>query len=108
MKENDFDNYDKNTFILILVFSGISIILFLIYLSLVITYIIKNYHTKKLCIYWLDYCCLIFTGIIFIIIYLINILKNSKRVNNPIKISKNYFFISNNIIFNYYVCHYNK
>ena len=94
MEQNDLNNYDKNNFIFILIFSGISIILFLIYLSLVIIYIIKNYHTKKLCIYWLDYCCLIFTGIIFIIIYLINIVYNNKRINNPIELSRNFFSIA--------------
>ena len=93
-RSKNFDDYDENTFFLIIVISIVLIILFLVYLSFIITYIIKNYHTKQLCVFWFDYCLLIFTGIIFIIIYAINLIYNRKRINNPIDLSNNFFSIS--------------
>ena len=94
MEENDLDEYDKKDFYLIMTFSSIFVLLYLIYFSLVICYIIKNYQTKKLCIFWLDYCCLIFTGILFIIVYLINILFHDERINNPKDLSHNFFSLA--------------
>ena len=93
-RSKNFDDYDENTFFLIIVISIVLIILFLVYLSFIITYIIKNYHTKQLCVFWFDYCLLIFTGIIFIIIYVINLIYNRKRINNPIDLSNNFFSIA--------------
>ena len=93
-RSKNFDDYDENTFFLIIVISIVLIILFLVYLSFIITYIIKNYHTKQLCVFWFDYCLLIFTGIIFIIIYAINLIYNRKRINNPIDLSNNFFSIA--------------
>ena len=93
-RSKNFDDYDENTFFLIIVISIVLIILFLVYLSFIITYIIKNYHTKQLCVFWFDYCLLIFTGIIFIIIYVINLIYNRKRINNPIDLSNNFFSFS--------------
>ena len=93
-RSKNFDDYDENTFFLIIVISIVLIILFLVYLSFIITYIIKNYHTKQLCVFWFDYCLLIFTGIIFIIIYVINLIYNRKRINNPIDLSNNFCSIA--------------
>ena len=66
----------------------------MIYFSFIITYIIKNYHTKQLYVFWFDYYLLISTGIIFIIIYTINLICNGKRINNPIDLSNNFFSIA--------------
>ena len=94
-ESNNYDNYDKEIFFLIIIISIILILLFLVYLSFIIYYIIKNYHTKQLCVFWFDYCLLIFTGIIFIIIYAIYLLSNyNERIRNPIHLSNNFFSIS--------------
>ena len=74
---------------------------------MIITYRIKNYSKKQLSVYWIDYCLLILTSIIFIIIYIIYLihynyfsskdLNNNdynKRINNPIDLSKNFFSLS--------------
>ena len=77
----------------ILIFTSICTILFLLYLSMVIYYISKNYHKKKLCIFWIDYCTLIFGGILFTIIYLFQFFVNGKdnRINELKKLSTNFF-----------------
>ena len=93
----DYEKYDDINYYLIIFFSLIFILLYIIYLSVVIMYILKYYHTKKLCIFWVDYCCLIFTGILFIFIYNINLILNNKdRIDNPLALSKNFY--SNAII----------
>ena len=93
----DYEKYDDINYYLIIFFSLIFILLYIIYLSVVIMYILKYYHTKKLCIFWVDYCCLIFTGILFIFIYIINLILNNKdRIDNPLALSKNFY--SNAII----------
>ena len=93
-KTNNYDDYDDKTFFLVIIISLLLILLFLVYLSFIITYIVKNYHTKQLCVFWFDYCLLIFTGIIFILIYTINIIINKKRINNPVDLSNNFFSIA--------------
>ena len=63
-------NYD---YYAVLIFTIICTIVFLLYLSMVMYYISENYYRKKLCIFWIDYCTLIFGGILFTIIYLLRL-----------------------------------
>ena len=83
--------------ITIMTFSILFVIIYLVYLSFVIIYAIKNYHTKKLCIFWIDYFTLILLSILFIIIYIINIFIDSpfkKKEDFCISdLFKNYFSI---------------
>ena len=86
------ENYDKINFLLIIIFSLLSLLIYIVYLSIIITYIIKYYHTKKLSIFWINYCYLIFTGIIFIISYIINLLFNNfRRIDNINDLSNDFF-----------------
>lgn len=77
----------------ILIFTSICSILFLLYLSMVIYYITKNCHKKKLCIFWIDYCTLIFGGILFTIIYLFQFFVNGKdnRIKELKKLTTEFF-----------------
>lgn len=93
---------DNNNYCILMIFSSLFILLYIRYLFLVIEYIIKNYHTKKLCVFWIDYCILIVIGILFIIIYIINLIilnfKDNKNDNNirisiPLELSKDPFSI---------------
>ena len=70
-------NYDSINFFIIFIVSSISLILYIIYLSLVLVYITKNYHTKELSVFWIDFLYLTFAGIIFIISYIINLIYNN-------------------------------
>ena len=99
--EEDYGHYDLICYITIMIFSLIFIILYIIYISLVITYIIKNYHTKKLCVLWIDYCILLLTAILFIILYISNLIYHytypggikNIRIDNPKDLSGNLFTI---------------
>ena len=93
---NSTDPDNSVDLILIITFSSIFIILYFIYLTIILVYIIKNYHKKKLCVFWIDYCCLILSGILFICIYLIYLIIhsiNNNRVSNPKELSHNTFSI---------------
>ena len=95
MEKNGANIYDTKNYIIIMVSSSIFILIYIIYLSLIISYIIKNYHKKKLSVYWFDYCCLILTSIIFIIIYIIYLVHSEKgRINAPTKLSQDFLSIS--------------
>ena len=93
MEDNEkAENYDKINFLLIIIFSLLSLLIYIVYLSIIITYIIKYYHTKKLSIFWINYCYLIFTGMIFIISYIINLLFNNfTRIDNINDLSNDFF-----------------
>ena len=69
-----------DNFIAIMLFSFIFIIIYSVYLAPILFYIFKNCCRKKICVYWIDYTLLILSGIIFIIIYIINL--TSKYINN--------------------------
>ena len=72
--------YYKNNILTIMIFSIVFVIIYFIYLSFVIIYVIKNYHSKKLCIFWVDYFTLIFTAVLFIIIYIFsNLITDSMK-----------------------------
>ena len=66
----------------ILIFTIIFLILFLFYLSLVIVYIIKNYHKKKLCVFWIDYCVLLLGALFFIFVYLAFLIFRYEKYEN--------------------------
>jgi len=69
----DYDEpYYELNIITLIIFSILFVIIYLIYLSFVIIYVIKNYHSKKLCIFWVDYFILISIAVLFIIIYIFN------------------------------------
>ena len=72
--------YYKINILTLIIFSILFVIIYLIYFSLVIFYVIKNYHSRKLCIFWIDYFILISIAVLFIIIYIFNNL-----INEPIK-----------------------
>ena len=76
-------NYD---YYAILFFTIICTIVFLLYLSMVMYYISKNFKGKKLCIFWIDYCTLIIGGILFTIIYLLRLFIHGKD-NRVIKLT---------------------
>ena len=95
----DAEDYDRKNFIILILFSSIFMIIYMTYLSLVVKYIIKNYHRKKLCVFWVEYSLLILNGIIFIMIYIINsiyihIYKDNSRIDNPTNLSKSSISIS--------------
>ena len=77
-------NYD---YYAILFFTIICTIVFLLYLSMVMYYISKNFKGKKLCIFWIDYCTLIIGGILFTIIYLLRFFIHGKD-NRVIKLTE--------------------
>ena len=68
--------YYKINILTLMIFSILFVIIYLIYFSLVIFYVIKNYHSRKLCIFWIDYFILISIAVLFIIIYIFNNLIN--------------------------------
>ena len=90
----EYDKY-KGQYIIELISILISVILFVSYLSLVLFYIFKNYHRKKLCIFWIDYCILIFGCILFYFMYLIYLFtyKNNTDIRKaePYKLPKKVF-----------------
>ena len=77
MDANDSNPEDK--YIPLLLFTLIFVVLFIIYLSLIIMYIIKNYQDKKICKFWFDYCILIFGGIFYTLVYLIYLIFSYKK-----------------------------
>ena len=80
--DNQIDFKETNC-VFILLFSSLFIIIYLLYLIPTLTYIFKNCLKNKICVYWIDYTLLIFSGIIFIIIYIVNITSvNQKKINN--------------------------
>ena len=96
-EENDKDKivHDTNYFF-ILLFSSIFIIIYVIYLIPILKYIFKNCLRNKICVYWIDYTILIFSGIMFIIIYIINLAKfdiekGGKRINTINELSSNIY-----------------
>ena len=93
------ENQNNPYQIVILIITVIFNFLFLLYLSSVISYLIKNYQRKKLCIFWIDYCFLIFGALLFTIIYAIylfiiginNEIEAREKTNSPSDLA-NYFF----------------
>ena len=107
------DSEERLSYLLILLFSLLFIILYFIYIGLVLKYLIKNYSKKKLTIYWLQYIITCLSGILFMFIYLCLLMKSKGNRINPfddsdskefiilitILLSLNTFVIINNLIF---------
>ena len=93
MEANGEDDLKDFHYYLLLICTLFSIIIFLVYLSGVLYYIIKNYRKKKLCVFWIDYISLIFGAIFFTFIYLIYLFgyRQEKRNPNPKKLPKDFF-----------------
>ena len=70
---------DKTFEFIIAAVTIIFIILYLIYLILVIIYLVSNFKSKKLSVYWINYCFLIISGILFIIAYIISLFKYTRE-----------------------------
>jgi hypothetical protein len=96
MKENE--NEKNEDIIMIIIFSILFFIIYIIYLSIIIKYITNNYHRKKLCVFWIDYCILNFAAIIFMIIYVIYVIvlliNKTKRIDNITCLKKRIFPIT--------------
>ena len=96
MNEEEKQKIDNDNFIAILLFSSLFIIIYAIYLIPILRYIFKNCLKNKICVYWIDYTILIFSGIMFIIIYIINLAlfkleRKKERINNIIELSSNIY-----------------
>ena len=96
MDEEEKQKIENNNFITLLVFSSLFIIIYAIYLIPILKYIFKNCIRNKICVYWIDYTILIFSGIMFIIIYIINLAlfeleRKKERINNIIELSSNIY-----------------
>ena len=96
MNEEEKQKIDNDNFIAILLFSSLFIIIYAIYLIPILKYIFKNCLKNKICVYWIDYTILIFSGIMFIIIYIINLAlfkleRKKERINNIIELSSNIY-----------------
>ena len=98
MKEYEEENAKKENIIrytTIISFSLIFFIIYIIYLSIIIKYITKNYHRKKLCVFWIDYCIVTSAAIIFLIIYVINLILNgTERIGSITDLSERIFPIA--------------
>ena len=83
MDGNGKNNNENFYHYLLLICTLISIILFMVYLSGVLYYIIKNIKNRKLCVFWIDYISLIFGAIYFTFVYLIYLFGYSEEKRNP-------------------------
>ena len=79
MKENKFGIEEENQYGTLIAFSFLFFVVCFIYLSVIIKYLIQYYHKKKLCVFWIDYCILIFTSMVFIAIYIVDLFLHKKR-----------------------------
>ena len=107
------DSEERLSYILILLFSLLFIILYFIYIGLVFNYVIKNYSKKKITIYWLQYIITCLSGVVFAFIYLCLLMKSKGNRINPfddndsrefiilitILLCLNTYIIINNLIF---------
>ena len=72
-------DYTEPNCLVILLFSSIFIIIYLIYFIPTFLYIVNNCRKNKICVYWIDYSLLIVSGIVFIMVYIINITTTNKN-----------------------------
>ena len=72
-------DYTEPNCLVILLFSSIFIIIYLIYFIPTFLYIVNNCRINKICVYWIDYSLLIVSGIVFIMVYIINITTTNKN-----------------------------
>ena len=98
MDINDSENYDKKLYISILIFSIISFILFLLYFISIILYLKRNYHTKKITLFWINYSIINIVLLLFLGLYILKLLiEQEERENNPYLLSSDFFSVIINI-----------
>ena len=108
MDGNGKNNNENFYHYLLLICTLISIILFMVYLSGVLYYIIKNIKNRKLCVFWIDYISLIFGAIYFTFVYLIYLFGYSEEKRNPKpKELPRLFPSGNSNVFEFDVFHFN-
>ena len=78
------ESEERLSFILILLFSLLFIVLYFIYISLVFQYIIEKVSGKKLSLYWIQYTISCTLGILFFFIYLCYLMKTKGERINPL------------------------
>ena len=90
---DDNTNINNKDKISLLVCSFFFMLIYFIYLIPILIYIIKN-RKKKLCVYWIDYSFLVFSGIIFIITFIVKLILEPDRANIKFEeLSKNIYCI---------------
>ena len=98
MNFTDSINYDNKIYLLILIFSISFFILLIFYFISIIIYLKKNYHTKKISIFWINYTTTFAIVILFLGSYITNLIINKKeRLSSPNSLSSNFFSIIINI-----------
>ena len=98
MDINDSENYDKKLYISILIFSIIFFILFLLYFISIILYLKRNYHTKKITLFWINYSIINIVLLLFLGLYILKLLiEQEERENNPYLLSSDFFSVIINI-----------
>ena len=90
-------SYEKMNYLIIMTFSFLFLIIYIIYFYLVASYIKNNYKSKKICVFWIDYLIILITTIIFILFYVANlIINNTDRIENVNSLSSDFLSISTN------------
>ena len=98
MNIDDSINYDNIIYITILIFSSSFFFLFLIYFISILIYIKKNYHSKKITLFWINYSIINCLTILFLGLYLLKLfIGNKERENNPDLLSSDFLSIVINI-----------
>ena len=77
------ESEERLSFILILLFSLLFIVLYFIYIALVFQYIIDKLSTKKISMYWIQYIISCTLGVLFFFIYLCYLMKTKGERLNP-------------------------
>ena len=107
------EHEDRLSYIFILLFSLFFIVIYIVYMTLVIKYIIVKFSKKRLSIYWLQYIITCIIAVLLIFIYLFYLMQTKgERINlfldngNPfllisttIFLIANIYSIINNLIF---------
>ena len=98
MDINDSSNYDEKLYISILIFSIISFIVFLLYFISIVLYLKRNYHTKKITLFWINYSIINIVLLLFLGLYILKLLiEQEERENNPYLLSSDFFSVIINI-----------
>ena len=84
---------EKLSYIIILLFTLLFIVLYFIYLTLVALYIFENYCKKKLSLYWIQYLITSLTSVLFIFVYLCYLMSSKGSRINPLNEKDNPSFI---------------
>ena len=84
---------EKLSYIIILLFTLLFIVLYFIYLTLVALYIFENYCKKKLSLYWIQYFITCLASVLFIFVYLCYLMYSKENRINPFNEKENLSFI---------------